>query len=194
MKAISTITAPVTDWKIEQDCYGGITSTITTGTGVEMTTTGWPSTRTDTKTTNIYTYDIPAKDIVKAIERNTYGDNKGKKMKGISSVNFKKVIFNDPATIIIWSDGTKTIVKAMEDDIYDPMVGLAMCICKKVLGPEYKRIFRKYEKQYDEQIENEVSMFDIRDEIDNILTKAKQLKDSWDFFESGDANGKDSKI
>lgn len=45
----------------------------------------------------------------------------------------KKVIFNDPATIVIWKDGTKTIVKCSEDDIYDPEKGLAMAVCKHYL-------------------------------------------------------------
>lgn len=31
----------------------------------------------------------------------------------------KKVIFNDPATIILWKDGTKTVVKCQEGDTYD---------------------------------------------------------------------------
>lgn len=46
----------------------------------------------------------------------------------------KKVIFNDPATIVYWSDGTKTVVKCDERDIYDPEKGLAMAISKKALG------------------------------------------------------------
>ena len=33
--------------------------------------------------------------------------------------NIKKVIFNNPATIVFWSDGSKTVVKAHNDD-YDP--------------------------------------------------------------------------
>ena len=30
----------------------------------------------------------------------------------------KKVIFNDPATIVLWDDGTKTVVKCSEGDTY----------------------------------------------------------------------------
>ena len=30
----------------------------------------------------------------------------------------KKVIFNDPATVVIWDDGTKTVVKCSEGDTY----------------------------------------------------------------------------
>lgn len=46
----------------------------------------------------------------------------------------KDVIFHDPATIVFWVDGTKTVVKVREGDRFDPEKGLAMAICKKVLG------------------------------------------------------------
>ena len=46
----------------------------------------------------------------------------------------KKVIFNDPATIVIWKDDTKTIVKCQPGDTYSEELGLAMCISKKYLG------------------------------------------------------------
>ena len=49
----------------------------------------------------------------------------------------KKVIFNNPATIVLWEDGTKTVVKVHEDDVYDPEKGLAMAISKKALGNKY---------------------------------------------------------
>lgn len=51
-----------------------------------------------------------------------------------NSVFLKKVIYNDPATIALWSDGTKTIVKAQPGDIFDPEKGLAMVIAKKACG------------------------------------------------------------
>lgn len=46
----------------------------------------------------------------------------------------KKVIFSDPATIVFWTDNTKTIVRCGENDIYDPEKGVAMCCMKKLLG------------------------------------------------------------
>lgn len=54
-----------------------------------------------------------------------------------------KVIFNDPATIVFWSDGTKTVVKA-DGEKFDPEKGLAMAISKKFLGNKgnYYREFR----------------------------------------------------
>lgn len=58
----------------------------------------------------------------------------------------EKVIFNSPATIVLWKDGTKTIVKCGELDIYDPEKGLAMAISKKALGNQgnYFEVFKKW--------------------------------------------------
>ena len=45
-----------------------------------------------------------------------------------------ELIFNEPATIVKWSDGTKTVVKCQEGDTYDREKGVALCYLKKVLG------------------------------------------------------------
>lgn len=45
----------------------------------------------------------------------------------------KDVIFNDPATIVFWKDGTKTVVKA-QGEPFDPEKGLAMAFSKKMFG------------------------------------------------------------
>lgn len=50
------------------------------------------------------------------------------------SFEIEKVVFNDPATIVIWKDKTKTVVKCQEGDEFDPEKGLAMAIAKKALG------------------------------------------------------------
>lgn len=52
----------------------------------------------------------------------------------IQAHSIKNVIFNDPATIVFWGDGTKTVVKCGGDDIFDPEKGLTMAISKKFLG------------------------------------------------------------
>lgn len=44
-----------------------------------------------------------------------------------------KVIFNEPATIILWKDGTKTVVKAI-DEPFDREKGFAMAVLKKMAG------------------------------------------------------------
>lgn len=58
----------------------------------------------------------------------------------------KKVMFNDPATIVFWSDGTKTIVKCGDNDTFDPEKGLAMAISKKFFDNMgyYYDVFKKW--------------------------------------------------
>lgn len=65
----------------------------------------------------------------------------------------KKVIFNDPATIVIWGDGSKTVVKCQKRDKFDPEKGLAMAISKKMLGNDYSyyETFAKYVGRYNKK-------------------------------------------
>lgn len=60
-------------------------------------------------------------------------------------VEIKNVIFNPPATIVFWTDNSKTVVKA-ENEIFDPEKGLAMAIAKKALGNKgnYYKTFKKW--------------------------------------------------
>lgn len=61
----------------------------------------------------------------------------------------KNVIFNNPATIVQWSDGTKTVVKCQKGDTYSKETGLAMAILKKVYGNRgrYNDIISKWVKE-----------------------------------------------
>ena len=52
------------------------------------------------------------------------------------------VIFNNPATIVFWSDGTKTVIKCCEDDIFDEEKGLAMAVLKKLSGNNSERFHK----------------------------------------------------
>ena len=58
----------------------------------------------------------------------------------------EKVIFNDPATIVFWTDGTKTVVKTQDGEPFDREKGLSMAISKKVLGNkhDYYHVFKKW--------------------------------------------------
>lgn len=60
----------------------------------------------------------------------------------------EKVIFNAPATIVFWKDGSKTVVKA-QGDVFNPETGLAMAISRHYLcdvcGLErYDGVFNRY--------------------------------------------------
>ena len=59
-----------------------------------------------------------------------------------------KVIFHDPATIVIWKDKTKTVVKC-HNEPFDREKGLAMCIAKKVLGKDFHKTFREWSERSD---------------------------------------------
>lgn len=58
----------------------------------------------------------------------------------------KRVIFNDPATVVIWADDTKTVVKCQPGDTYSKETGLALCIAKKFLGNKgnFNEVFKKW--------------------------------------------------
>ena len=67
-------------------------------------------------------------------------------------LNIKKVVFNNPATVVFWDDGTKTVVKC-ENEGYDPEKGLAMAIAKKALGNQgnYYNQIRKWLPEKDKE-------------------------------------------
>ena len=62
------------------------------------------------------------------------------------SLTIKDVIFNPPATIVFWMDGTKTVVKDQGEVFYDPEKGMAMAVAKKAFGNQgnYYNQFAKY--------------------------------------------------
>ena len=81
-------------------------------------------------------------------ERKTYPEYREqvRAPKRVMLDKIEKVIFNNPATIVIWSDGNKTVVKC-ENEKFDPEKGLAMAISKKLLGNNngyYYEVFKKW--------------------------------------------------
>ena len=60
----------------------------------------------------------------------------------------KKVIVNDPATVIIWEDGEKTVVKCGEHDTFDAEKGIAMAYIKRVMFANKTTQMNKWFKQY----------------------------------------------
>ena len=75
------------------------------------------------------------------------------KNKAIYDNMIQRVIFNPPATIVIWRDGSKTVVKCGENDIFDPEKGLAMAISKRAFGDnrDYYEVFAKWVGKYEYQ-------------------------------------------
>ena len=73
------------------------------------------------------------------------------------NIGIERVIFNAPATIVIWKDGSKTVVKCTHEN-YDPEKGLAMAIAKKALGNKgsYYSVFKKWLPKSEEE-SNDIS-------------------------------------
>ena len=61
-----------------------------------------------------------------------------------SITEIEKVIFNDPATIVFWKDGTKTVVKVKPGEKFDKWTGLAMAYMKKIHGSKFHSLFRRW--------------------------------------------------
>lgn len=96
----------------------------------------------------------------------------------MTTATLEKCIINDNATIMFWSDGTKTVTKTTPGDAYDPEIGIAMGIAKKLFGSKHKFdkyvnsvVSDTYKRDAAEFIEKE--LLDALAENEKIITKAK---------------------
>lgn len=91
----------------------------------------------------------------------------------------KNVIFHDPATIVFWGDGTKTVVKAT-DEAYDPEKGLSMAIARHFLGDRwtYYNTFLHWLKKYKDEPSEETPSDVVRDAFDGITRMFNSLNNS----------------
>ena len=82
-----------------------------------------------------------------------------------------KVIFNDPATIVLWSDGTKTVVKAQGNEPFDPEKGLAMAISKKAFGNKgsFNNEFKKWLRPDESEIDVDVDIPTLKEAASNFV-------------------------
>ena len=111
-----------------------------------------------------------------ASDNGSYIKAPSQKQNAINSIT--NVIFNNPATIVFWSDGTKTVVKCDERDEFDPEKGLAMAICKKHFGGGfYNDVFKKWiPKETPEiEIEGQITMDDIAEKLEKFAEAAKSV-------------------
>ena len=77
--------------------------------------------------------------------RTAYNKKNEKNFKPLFIPKIKNVMFRNPATIVWFEDGSKTVAIAGHGDKYDKEVGLAICMLKRVLGnKEYRAIMDKW--------------------------------------------------
>lgn len=93
---------------------------------------------------------------------------------GMCSVCIRKVIFNAPATVVLWSDGTKTVVKCEPNDIFDKEKGLAMAIVKKMAGNDsrFHKVFKQWCKS-DKTNENTLGYVKAMKELNQVVAQTR---------------------
>ena len=101
---------------------------------------------TATETVADYIRSCIAKQSLNSIYGASSVSKKSNSSKAVNPFEIKKAYFNDPVTVVIWADGTKTIVRCQEGDVYSKETGLALCIAKKALGnkPNFNDVFHKW--------------------------------------------------
>lgn len=78
-----------------------------------------------------YAKNLMIKDALNSVFGNPI--NPKNQHQSIITLSIKNVIFNNPATIVYWLDGTKTVVKCSNEE-FDREKGLCMAIVKKISG------------------------------------------------------------
>ena len=116
----------------------------------------------------------------------------------------ERVLFNNPATIVFWADGDKTVVKAQNGEPYDPEKGLAMAISKKALGngrgyyDEFtKQLGRGQKHSTPEQFNSEVchiqKLEDLKAAEEDNKTNRALAADALDYLKKAFINPKSTK-
>lgn len=87
-------------------------------------------------------------------------------MKTVPTYAVKKIIYNPPATIVFWEDGSKTVVKCSRYDGYDPYFGFLAALAKKVYGnpSRVRKIVDKWAPEEEEPLNDAAKAFKATDD------------------------------
>lgn len=100
----------------------------------------------------------------------------------------EKIVYNGPATIVFWKDGTKTVIKCHEGDQFDEVTGFLLCCLRKMMTQNsYSELCEVLDRVYAtkaERIANEkkpcecekVNTFHIRSRFDILEEEIAKLK------------------
>lgn len=94
-------------------------------------------------------------------------------MKTVPTYAVKKIIYNPPATIVFWEDGSKTVVKCSQYDEYDPYFGFLAALAKKVYGnpSRVRKIVDKWAPEEEEPLNDIAKAFKAATESIQSLTE-----------------------
>lgn len=94
---------------------------------------------------------------------------------GTNGLRIKNVIFNEPATVVYWDDGDKTVVKCGKGEQYDPEKGLAMAISKKALGNR-GNYFNEFKKWLPKESTDAIKYISLKDFAESKNLKADSVR------------------
>lgn len=105
----------------------------------------------------------------------------------IKIAGIEKVIYNYPATIVWWWDGSKTIVKVHNGEEFNKEMGLAMAIAKKVFGNTTgsRAAFKKVVNMADDHSMTDIYLYMKSNKTNGYLIKnikfddARKLANNW---------------
>lgn len=89
--------------------------------------------------TNFFDYEFSG-DVVSYDRRHFKDDDGCTTITRVHNAAITKVVYNEPAVVVFWNDGTKTIAKCHNEN-YDREKGLYVAVLKKIMGNEGFRTF-----------------------------------------------------
>lgn len=98
----------------------------------------------------------------------------------IHNLYIERVMYSNPATIVFWNDGTKTISKCNKLDKYNPQIGLFIAVLKKFGGSGIGKLYDEWWPTKGGTSREVVTVSDVRnrarvaDKVKEDIAKAKE--------------------
>lgn len=87
-----------------------------------------------------------------------------------------KIIFNDPVTVVFWTDKTKTIVRKSDNDPYDKYMAFCAALAKKVYENNTK-IHKIIESGIDQKEKDRIKAEKLMTDVHSVLTRKKSTSE-----------------
>ena len=166
-----TQTNTASAWTYDDARAAATTTTTTTTTAPTATDHSIVGRR---MASGIFDYGVPDLTISSALEKDalkwlTIPDFKKKKADIYMKKNMtvKRVVFNDPATIVFWGDGTKTVVKCSPGETFNKYYGFCAAVTKRIFENN-SRVNKIVKEGFDET--------PVKKSIQNFVAKTTAVK------------------
>lgn len=93
------------------------------------------------------------------------------------------IVFSEPATIVFWDDGTKTVCKCMEGEKYERYAGFMACCMKKMFGSTSRaksvmRYFTIEQTPKEKKHKKEVSAPDLETAYNEVVVNREAIQEA----------------